>query len=335
MRSTPLLPASRPALRLPLRLAAIVSGAALIIAGVILSQSGSTNSLGWGAPTRDADSAADAVAQMLGGMMRPTESCLDSLQKHYPNAMSGKAMAKGVFDTFKKWGFSKKGSLLGVSTCPDEINRLMDKLEHNYGDAFPLSGLAGVPFTGLTGFKAFTHHVPDNGCIVIFFAPHVGISSSGVMGKMRRPGMKDDSGACGSLLAALAAVKHRKENGIERRVVTKNDDDYQQMEVEKIIETNYHKIANSAEPLVAALEVLYEEIKNRVLRMIPASCDRPIALVGGIQVNTDRYDHPSGNDFFVPKDVLLKKKGENNFENQMEPFKQAASWAAYTGLCYM
>ena len=42
-----------------------------------------------------------------------------------------------------------------------------------------LGGLAGVPFVGKAGLAAYAHHVPDNGKLLILFAPHVGIGSSG------------------------------------------------------------------------------------------------------------------------------------------------------------
>ena len=32
---------------------------------------------------------------------------------------------------------------------------------NHLGEVFHLGGLAGVPFTGKTGFAAFSHHVPD------------------------------------------------------------------------------------------------------------------------------------------------------------------------------
>jgi len=51
-----------------------------------------------------------------------------------------------------------------------------------------LSGLAGLPFVGKAGWGAFSHHVPDDGNIVVLFAPHVGIDSFGNVGKIRREG---------------------------------------------------------------------------------------------------------------------------------------------------
>ena len=53
---------------------------------------------------------------------------------------------------------------------------------------FPLGGLAGFPFTGKTGWGAFSSHCPEDGHIVIMFAPHVGVDCDGNVGKINRPG---------------------------------------------------------------------------------------------------------------------------------------------------
>ena len=38
-----------------------------------------------------------------------------------------------------------------------------------------MGGLGGLPFTGKTGWGAFSHHVAPGGNIITLFAPHVGI----------------------------------------------------------------------------------------------------------------------------------------------------------------
>lgn len=43
----------------------------------------------------------------------------------------------------------------------------------------PIGGLGGIPFAGKTGFKAYASHVPDDGNLLILFAPHVGMDTSG------------------------------------------------------------------------------------------------------------------------------------------------------------
>ena len=80
------------------------------------------------------------------------------------------------------------------SSCPDEINHddpeedITSLFQKRWGEVFPLAGLAGLPFTGVSGWEAFSGHVNDDGHIVILYAPHVGIDSNGVIGQVLREG---------------------------------------------------------------------------------------------------------------------------------------------------
>lgn len=89
-------------------------------------------------------------------------------------------------------GFTPENTLFANSFCPDELNnmegRLGDTMAKYWGELFPLGGLAGIPFTGKGGFGAFSAHVPEDGNLLILFAPHVGISRDGIIGKITRPG---------------------------------------------------------------------------------------------------------------------------------------------------
>jgi hypothetical protein len=78
---------------------------------------------------------------------------------------------------------------------------------------FPLGGLAGFPFTGKTGWGAFNSHIPKDGNVVIMIAPHVGIDSSGCIGKVHRHGQDLPSCACGAAIGALAALENDPEAG--------------------------------------------------------------------------------------------------------------------------
>ena len=51
--------------------------------------------------------------------------------------------------------------------------------------------------------SAFTHHVPEDGAIFIFHAPHIGITKSGSVGEILRPGQTKASTCCGAARAAL------------------------------------------------------------------------------------------------------------------------------------
>ncbi len=43
--------------------------------------------------------------------------------------------------------------------------------------------------------SAFLHHVPDNGKLLVMFAPHVGIDARGVVGALQRDGQTNVSNA--------------------------------------------------------------------------------------------------------------------------------------------
>jgi len=259
---------------------------------------------------------------MLGAGKTPLV-CSSAIEKHFPGSITGLCLDASLFKVMTMFGFDPTTTLVGTSTCPDEINRLTDRLCERWGnvDAFPLSGLAGVPFTGKTGFGAFGSHAPDNGALIIMFAPHIGFLESGTVGKLRRPGLSKPSGACGSIIGAWGAVKKRVEEGTDRPPLNHND--YQQGEVEKILENRYEEIANSPEPLVKATEVVYDEIKKRLLKMIPSDFPKPIGLIGGIQINTNRDTHRKGDgqDYFQPKDVLFKAGPGQGFVDRFNDFR--------------
>lgn len=109
-------------------------------------------------------------------------------------------------------GFTDKNTLFADSSCPDEINHdnteddVTGLFQKRWGKLFPLGGLAGIPFTGKTGWGAFSSHCPHDGNIVILFAPHVGIDSNGNVGKILRCGQRHSSSACGAAIGAYNAV---------------------------------------------------------------------------------------------------------------------------------
>jgi hypothetical protein len=63
-----------------------------------------------------------------------------------------------------------------------------------------------MPFTGKTGWYAFSSHCPKDGNIILLFAPHVGIQSTGKVGYVKRDGQDEPSTACGAAIGALKAA---------------------------------------------------------------------------------------------------------------------------------
>merc|ERR1719433_874293 len=110
------------------------------------------------------------------------------------------------------FGLNPLNTLFGTSCCPDEINsdakaRLINyfryhwgRSDHHWGDYFPLGGIGCLPFVGKTGFGAFSHHVPEDGNVLVLFGPHVGISKEGEVGKIERRGQPKASTSCGAIV---------------------------------------------------------------------------------------------------------------------------------------
>jgi hypothetical protein len=89
-------------------------------------------------------------------------------------------------------GLTPENTLFSHSVCPDEINHeegdITNVLALHFGEIFSLGGLAGIPFSGKTGFGAYAAHVPDGGNIFVLFAPHCAVSEEGKCGKYHRLG---------------------------------------------------------------------------------------------------------------------------------------------------
>ena len=118
----------------------------------------------------------------------------ETIDKNFYGAMKASEAEQLIANKLYEEGFTKHNTLFADSSCPDEINH--DDSEQDltllffkrWGEIFPLSGLAGIPFVGKSGWNAFATHVPTDGNIVVLFAPHVGIDKNGNIGELTRNG---------------------------------------------------------------------------------------------------------------------------------------------------
>ncbi len=110
-----------------------------------------------------------------------------SIDKYFPGNMSGFECDNKVGPALEARGFKASNTLYCNSSCLDEINRdpeedITQIFQFRWGEIFPLGGLAGLPFTGRTGWNAFSSHCPKDGNIILLFAPHVGVDNEGKVG---------------------------------------------------------------------------------------------------------------------------------------------------------
>ena len=113
-----------------------------------------------------------------------------------------------------------------------------------WGECFPMGGIGGAPFVGKTGFMAFSHHVPQDGHVVILFGPHIAISEAGELGKYLRIGQCNHLTACGAVLSAFDAAK--------KGAVGEHDpNDMQQSWLKAKVSQQLDAITAAADPIAA------------------------------------------------------------------------------------
>jgi hypothetical protein len=149
---------------------------------------------------------------------------------------------------------------------------------------FKMGGLNGFPFTGLTGMGAFASHVPVEGGVFIYHAPHVGVTADGSYGSILRSGQQTPSGCCGACRAALAKLQAGS------IVAGPPDDfDYQQGTIEQLFLANRERILGAPLPLYEATEVMHEAITARIDALVARTRydARYLIVMGSILINGD------------------------------------------------
>jgi len=228
-------------------------------------------------------------------------AALDIVRSHYPEAETTGVAVDRLLDLMKsEYSLVPSQLLLADSICSDDVNSIeYPPRAFEMVGPFKLGGLDGFPHAGLTGMGAFASHVPDGGAVVVYHAPHIGVSRDGSLGVIRRVGQDRPSGCCGAARAALAKLQ-------AGTIVPSAPSplDYQQETIEQLFLTEGPRILNAAVPLQEATEVMYEAIAARIDLLvqrtkIPA---RWLVLFGGILVNGD---HDAGS-FSVLRRLIVR-----------------------------
>ena len=190
-------------------------------------------------------------------------------------------------------------------------------MRERWGEVFPLGGLAGIPFTGVTGWGAFSHHVPKDGNIVVLYAPHVGITADGVVGKVHRPGQDHATSACGASIGAYNLLSKDDTSG--RRL--KGDKKYNR-QMEYIIEalkpvmkkvmasddSNERMTKLAYETYTLVEEMLFDIIDRKWM-----DTESKLVLLGGIMINVDG----EASDLFIPLNFEVQRK-DGSVDDLME-----------------
>lgn len=210
---------------------------------------------------------------------------LAAVRRHYPDAITTQDATQRLLDLLEsEYRLSSHHLLLADSICADDVNSVeYPPAASAMVGPFKLGGLNGFPHAGLTGMGAFASHVPDGGGIIVYHAPHIGVSESGDLGVIRRPGQSRATGCCGAARAALARLESGTISG------ERDDLDYQQGTVELVLLRQKERILAAADRLKEATEVMYEAIAERIDLLVartnfPA---RYLVRFGGILINGD------------------------------------------------
>lgn len=219
----------------------------------------------------------------------------------YPNALSGEHAAIKCKDyAVDTCGSVLNKMLFATSVCSDDINVSADFTPF-FTRSFMLGGLGGLPYAGVTGMEAFSQHIPDGGDAFIFYGPHIGITDDGELGKMRRPGQRELTDSCGSLMLAL----NRMQQTEEIYVPYMKTHDYQQTLLENTLMPFKQAITRASDPKKEITEKAYLEIDKQIHYLVRRSKamfeGKRVFLLGGIIINTSPgyHDYLDVRDFRV------------------------------------
>ncbi len=250
--------------------------------------------------------------------MQDKTNALKIVHEHFPGALASHAVLQKVASAIEPHGFTSANTLYAQSVCPDEINHrphdsLPNLLAEHLGEVFHLGGLAGIPFTGKTGFAAFSQHVPDNdGNLFVLLAPHVGLSSSLQLGKYCRDGQGSKEGAaCGAAVGALQHVCSDEPLG-DLNV----QDDFQMSflihRIDKVKDEILQKETENERQAALAFQThaIGKNMLDSIVNMKFGGPNSKLLILSGIQINMQLQD--GAEDYFLPLTFKLHTKPPNN-----------------------
>jgi hypothetical protein len=208
-----------------------------------------------------------------------------AIEKEFPGALPYKEGIDSLIEHLARFGIPTTSILWGQSTCVDDITNTKNKLIPETKGPFNFGGLAGLPFTGITGLDAFSHHVPEDGTAILFIGPHIGYHEKEGWGKILRHDQHHTSSCCGALSAALSKLQKG-----ELKPQVPSGEDYQEGMIEQLAYAHRDEILASPEPLIALTHVTYHEAVKLMSAYASKVRERHFkyaVVVGGIIINTD------------------------------------------------
>jgi len=255
---------------------------------------------------------------------------IELIEKHFPGAQTNAHVLQVCKHVLELIGISAENTLYAQSVCPDHINSSEEDLQVMFssylGDVFMhLGGLAGLPFTGSTGFSSFTNHTPENGHLFFLFSPHIGINTHLELG------YHENGAACEAAVAALKTCGSNNFCPISEESLGKSPCDFQMNFLIKEIYERKEKILNKPTQNEQQAELVMQiyNIGEMFLEKIVSTKFGPgkngkLILLGGIQINLPSPMH----NFFLP--LLFECREEGNvtdfMHNAFGQKNEVATW---------
>ena len=226
------------------------------------------------------DSPANALTE-------PPADIQNAIQEAFPGAVPTTIFADSIYRYLDEhYQIKAKDILIGTSTCVDDI--ISTKNFHRHPEIkgpFHLGGLAGLPFAGISGLNAFSHHVPDDGAMILMVGPHIGYSAEKGWGYVLRHGQHEASSCCGALMGTLSMLeKGNIKPGIPE------EGDYQGGKLRQFALAHGEEILASQNHLITFTKLTGEEAEKLVRTYMPKvdlEHEHFIVAIGLVLINTD------------------------------------------------
>lgn len=217
------------------------------------------------------------------------------IRSYYPKAITHTRLVEQVKLFIRtEFNINPEQVMAANSICSDDINAMQfPNLGEDLLGPFNLGGLGGEPFTGLTGLKAFAHHQPAKGALLIFYGPHIGITiknePKGKPGYVFRKGQLKESECCGALIEGIRRIEKPSPPPPPA------PPDYQEDVLTQVLYKQRDFILNSANNrYMAATQVAYQSIHKNIYALIQQAIrekfiepELDVLMVGGTIINVD------------------------------------------------
>lgn len=228
-----------------------------------------------------------------------------TISHHFPGAENSHSILRRVSKTLDLNSSTAANTLFAQSVCPDEINHeqtdITNLLANHLGECFHMGGLAGIPFTGKTGFGAFSHHVPDNGNLFVLMAPHIGVTTKCELGKYSRDGKYENDSACGAAVGAFGICCSKPKHELPELLSPANSSDYQMNYIISEVSKRLDRITVKEDPNERQVELVsscYDIAKKMLDEILNTHFGSgKLFVLCGVQINMPR----PMSDYFQPR----------------------------------